>query len=123
VEEEAAIVADAVPRRELAGEDRRVRRQRQRRRRDRLLEQYALAREAIEVRRRDGVEPVRVNPIRARRIERDDQEVEVGGADAGLLSTWRHRRRPADIPSAPRCGRLGPRRGGRAPDARRRGWD
>ena len=40
-EEEPAVVADAVLRRELAGEDARVRRQRQRRDRDRLFEQHA----------------------------------------------------------------------------------
>src|SRR2546427_18719 len=48
VEKKAAVVADAVGRRKLAGEDRRMSGQRERRRRDRLLEEDAFAREPIE---------------------------------------------------------------------------
>ena len=46
---------------------------------DRLLEQHAFAREAIEIRRLDAVEAVGVDAIGARRVERDEQQVEIGG--------------------------------------------
>ena len=82
VEEEAAVVADAVRGGILSGEDRRVGRQRERRRRDGLLEEHALAREAIEVRRLDPGEPVRVDAVGACRVERDEQQVEIAGGDA-----------------------------------------
>ena len=102
VEEEAAVVAHAVRGRILAGEDRRVRRERERRRRDRLLEEHALARHAIDGRRLDAVVPVRVDVIGARRVERDEQEVQPGRRDAGRQAPERvaarggHRaRRPA----------------------------
>ena len=52
--------------------------QRERRRRRRVLEQHAFAREPIEIRRRARGEPVGAESIRARRVERDKQQVEVG---------------------------------------------
>ena len=58
VEEESAVVANAVRRRELARENRRVRRQGQRGGGDCLLEEDTLARQPIEVGRLDVVEAV-----------------------------------------------------------------
>ena len=83
VEEEPSVVAHAVPRRELSREDRRVRRQRQRRRRDGLLEEHTFARQPIEVGRFDRAEPVGMDAVGARRVERDQQQVQVRRRYAG----------------------------------------
>ena len=72
---ELAVVADAVEGRERAGEQRCVRRQRQRRDRRRLREAQPARGEAVEDRGlRRGV-AVGADAIRAERINRDDQDV------------------------------------------------
>lgn len=81
------VVTDTVPRREETREEARVRRQRQRRDGRRPVEYDALPREPIERRHRHVHESVRRQPIGARRIERDNDDVEV-------RDHWRGRRPP-----------------------------
>ena len=124
VEKKAAVVADAVGRRKLAGEDRRMSGQRERRRRDRLLEEDSFAREPIEVRRRNAIEAVRVDAVGARRVERHEQEIEVRWTDArgqmseGLAADRSHRARHV-TPPADRRGEGGDDedQGPRSPDS------
>ena len=82
LDEEAAVVADTVPRRDEPGEDRRVRGQGERHRGRGLLEQDALGRQRVDVRRLDAPEPVAAQAVGAQRVERDDDDVQVrrGGA-------------------------------------------
>ena len=77
VEVEAAVVPNPVRGRILPGEDRRVRRQRQRRHRLRLLEQHPLSRQPIQMRRLDIPEPIGPDPVRPRRVQRDQQHAQI----------------------------------------------
>jgi hypothetical protein len=79
LEEEAAVVADAVMGRNEAGEDRGVRGQGHRGGGGRLLEDDALARDGVDVRRLDAREAVAAEAVGAQRVERDEDEVERSG--------------------------------------------
>ena len=76
LEEEAAVVADAVVRRDEAREDRRVRGQGHRRGGRRLLEEDAVAGHRVDVRRLDPAEAVAAQPVRAQGVEGDHDDVE-----------------------------------------------
>ena len=82
VELEPAVVADAVLRRVLRREQRRVRRQRERHGGHRLLEDHTARGDAIEVRRLAVLRAVGAEAVGARRVERDQQQVEVARARA-----------------------------------------
>ena len=77
VEEEAAVVAHAVMGRDEPGEDRRVRRERERNGGGRVVEDDAVARERVDVRREVGAKAVAAQPIRAGRVERHDDQVQL----------------------------------------------
>ena len=77
VEHVSTVVAHAVTRRQHTREDRGVRGKRQRRSRNRLLEQHAFAGDSIQIRRRRRSVAVRADPIPARRVEGDEQHVEL----------------------------------------------
>ena len=81
-EVEAAVVPHAVSRGKLAGEDRRVRGQGQRRHRLRLLEQDSLGRQAVEVRRFDVGEAVGADAVGPGRVEGDEEQAQVARGDA-----------------------------------------
>ena len=91
-EEEAAVVAHPVCTGELAGEKRRVCRQRQGRGRDGVLEQRAFASDAIQVRRLRGGETVCPEPIGARGVEGHEQEIQVRRMLAGEQMAQLHPR-------------------------------
>ena len=80
LDEEAAVVADAVLRGDEPGEDRRVRGKRQRHRGRGLLEEDALGGDRVDVRGVDAPEAVAAQSVGAQRVERDDDDVEVGGS-------------------------------------------
>src|SRR3954471_15641036 len=82
VKKKPAVVAYAVCWRKRAGENRGMRRQRQRRRRNRLLEQDTVVRQSVEVGCLHTVESIRVNAIGSRCIQRDDQKIEIRRANA-----------------------------------------
>ena len=96
-EEEAAVVADAVLRREFASEDARMGGQRQRRDRHRLVELHAVPRDAVEHRRLDVLRTVGANAVGARRIQRHHDDVE------GLARDTLRKR--AEVGAAARAGR------------------
>ena len=102
---ESAVVPDPVSRRELSGEDRRMRRQCQRRHRLRLLEQHALSRQPIHVRRLDVREPVGPDPIRPGRVQRDEQKAQIIRPDPGRKPTQCMPRRCRDLPAGQEAGR------------------
>ena len=77
IEDVSPVVADAMLRGQQAGEDRGVRRQGQRRRGKRLLEQHPLGRQPIQVWRGGGAIAVRPEPIPPRRVERDEDDVQL----------------------------------------------
>ncbi len=81
-EEETAVVANAVFGREAASKDARVRRKGQRRDRLGLLEQDALPGEPVEHGCPDFPGAVRAESIRARGVERDDDEIQLLAFDA-----------------------------------------
>ena len=74
VQKEPAVVPDTVRRRIPSGEDRRVRRQRQRHGGDRALKQDALGRDSVECRCRLRARTVGTETIGAGGIERDQQD-------------------------------------------------
>jgi hypothetical protein len=76
VEEVPAIVADAMLRRKAPGEERGVRRQRDGGRRARMIEEDAILRQRIEIRRPRARVAVRAQPVGTRRVQRDHDEVE-----------------------------------------------
>ncbi len=69
------VVEDAVLDDRQRAHDRQVRRYRHVRLRERLLEDDALAREAVEVRRAGGRAAVRAEVIRAQRVDGDEDDV------------------------------------------------
>jgi hypothetical protein len=82
IEHVSAVVAHAVLGRKQAREDRRMRRKRERRRGRDVLEQRPLARKTIERGRRGGRVTVGADAIRSRRVERDQEDVEIFGPHA-----------------------------------------
>ena len=87
VEIEAPVVPHAVTGRVVTGEDRRVSRQSQRSHRFGLLEQHALFGQAVEVMRLDAPKSVGCDAIRARRIERDQQQAQLVAVDSDRQPT------------------------------------
>ena len=69
-----AVVVHAVVRRLEAAQDRRVGRQRQRDRRQRLLEHRALRGEGVDVRRQARGPAVGADPVRAQRVDGDEED-------------------------------------------------
>ena len=99
VEVEAAVVPDPVRGRILPREDRRMRRQRQRRHRLRLLEQHPLGCQPIKMRRLDVGKAIRTDPIRPRRIQGDQQHAQVIRPDPARKPTQHMPRRRDDLPA------------------------
>ena len=60
-----------------------------------LLEDHAVARQRVDVRRLDALEAVAAEPVGARRVERDDDDVQVGRA--GLQARDARRAPPASV--------------------------
>ena len=99
VQVEAAVVPNPVRGRILPGEDRRMRRQRQRRHRLRLLEQHPLSRQPIEMRRLDVGKAIRADPIRPRRVQRDQQHAQIIGSHSVRKPPQQVPRRRRDLPA------------------------
>ena len=99
VQVEAAVVPNPMRRRILASEDRRVRRQRQRRHRLRLLEQHTLSRQPIQMRRLDVREPIGPDPVRPRRVQRDQQHAQIIGSHPVRKQSQDMPRRRRDLPA------------------------
>src|SRR5262249_28764566 len=83
IETKAAVVAHPMLRWQLSGEQRGMCWKGQRRGSRGILEEHALARQPIEIRRLDSCETIPAYTVGSGRIERDDDEVEIGGARAG----------------------------------------
>ena len=98
-EKESTVVAHAVLGRKLAGKDARVRGERQRGDRDRLLEQHAFGCQPIDRRRFHIVRAVGADAIGARRVERHDDQVQPIACDAA-------RQLPSSTPAAVLTGRV-----------------
>ena len=77
IEDVSAVVADAVTRRQEAGEERRVCRQRKRGPCDRLFEEDAFLCKPVQVRRHRIAVTVCTDPVRTGGIQRDDDNVQV----------------------------------------------
>ena len=95
------IARDAVRVRIVSGQQRDVRRQGFGNRSERALKENTVFREPIDVRRRDPRMPVASEPVRALRIDRDDDDVrgsgrriERRGRDNRFLSAAGHRQQP-----------------------------
>jgi hypothetical protein len=77
VEHEARVVAHAVAGRIETGKEARMRRQRERRHGHGVPEEHAFSRKTIQRRRGDLRKAVRAEPIGTRRVQGDDQDIEV----------------------------------------------
>ncbi len=82
VEDEAAVVAHAVRRRNGTREDRRVGRQRQRHRGHRLVEAYAPGCQRVEIGRHPLGLAVAAELVGPRRVERENEDVQILGPHA-----------------------------------------
>ena len=110
-EEEPAVVADPVFGRKLSGEDAGVRRKRQRRRRDRLLEEHTFVCQSIDRWRLDLARSVCANPIRPGCIERDDDKVQAVPRHTARQSSDIHPGRGTELAGSQKPGRRGNRNG------------
>ena len=114
LERRVRVVAHAVIRRQEAGEEARVRGQRQRRHGRGLIEDDALARQPLEMRKRDVHEAVGRQPIGARGIEGDHDDAKRRGharRDAHPQSRERESRQAAGEMGGPHDSRWRHHRG------------